>query len=123
MKGVLGNTAGQLFIEYGSYGVGLMELIASIILLFPALLFVLKKINLVDDVPARYGFHAIGGMLAGAIMTGAVFFHLATPLGIEVLHNGKSDHGSLFYAAVSVLILGYALGWNSFTRWRSSQSV
>jgi len=38
-------------------------------------------------------------------MSGAVFFHLATPLGIEVLHNGVSDGGSLFYAAVSILVL------------------
>jgi len=35
-------------------------------------------------------------------MAGAVFFHLFTPLGIEV--NG--DGGSLFRAAVSILILG-----------------
>ena len=39
-------------------------------------------------------------------MAGAVFFHLATPLGVEVLHEGKSDGGSLFYAAVSILVLG-----------------
>ncbi len=42
-------------------------------------------------------------------MTGAAFFHLVTPLGIEVLHEGKSDGGSLFYAAVSILILGIVL--------------
>ena len=42
-------------------------------------------------------------------MAGAVFFHLFTPLGIEVLHEGQSDGGSLFYAAVSILVLGIVL--------------
>jgi len=42
-------------------------------------------------------------------MAGAVFFHLFTPLGIEVLHQGKSDGGSLFYAAVSILVLGIVM--------------
>ena len=44
--------------------------------------------------------------MAAILMSGAVFFHLFTPLGIEVLHEGKSDGGSLFYAAVSILVLG-----------------
>ncbi len=44
--------------------------------------------------------------MAAVVMAGAVFFHLVTPLGIEVLHQGKSDGGSLFYAAVSILIFG-----------------
>ena len=42
-------------------------------------------------------------------MAGAVFFHLFTPLGIEVLHEGKSDGGSLFYTALSILILDVEL--------------
>jgi hypothetical protein len=44
--------------------------------------------------------------MASAIMGGAVFFHLFTPLGIVVIHEGQSDGGSLFYAATSILILG-----------------
>jgi hypothetical protein len=47
--------------------------------------------------------------MASAVMAGAVFFHLFTPLGIEVLHEGQSDGGSLFYAAVSILVLGIVL--------------
>lgn len=42
-------------------------------------------------------------------MAGAVFFHLFSPLGVVVLHDGKSDGGSLFYAALSILILGPVL--------------
>jgi len=57
----------------------------------------------------RRRWHQIGGLLASAVMAGAVFFHLFTPLGIEVLHNGESDGGSLFRAAVSILILGIVL--------------
>ena len=45
-------------------------------------------------------------MLSAGVMAGAMFFHLVTPLGIEVLHNGVSDGGSLFYAAVSIFVLG-----------------
>ncbi len=44
--------------------------------------------------------------MAAIVMAGAVFFHLFTPLGIEVLHQGKSDGGSLFYAALSILVSG-----------------
>jgi len=40
------------------------------------------------------------------VMAGAAFFHLFTPLGVEVIHEGQSDGGSLFYAAVSIVILG-----------------
>ena len=53
--------------------------------------------------------HRIGGLMASAVMLGAVFFHLFTPLGIEVLHEGESDGGSLFYAALSILVLGVVL--------------
>jgi len=42
-------------------------------------------------------------------MAGAVFFHLFSPLGIEVLHEGESDGGSLFMAAASILVLGVIL--------------
>ncbi len=47
--------------------------------------------------------------MSSMVMAGAVFFHVFTPLGIEVLHQGKSDGGSLFYAAVSILVLGIVM--------------
>ena len=40
------------------------------------------------------------------VTAGAVFFHLFTPLGIEVLSQGQPDGGALFYTAVSILICG-----------------
>ncbi len=109
MSGFLGTGIGDAFSQFGSYAVGSVELIASIVLLLLALLWLLSKMTGKSNVgvPARY--HAIGGLLASAVMAGAVFFHVFTPLGIEVLHDGKSDGGSLFYAAVSILIGGIIL--------------
>ena len=88
---------------------GSFELLTSIVLLLPALLWVLNKLSLTSSVGVRAKYHAIGGLMASAVMAGAVFFHVFSPMGIEVLHEGKSDGGSLFYAAVSVLVLGIVL--------------
>ena len=79
------------FADYGAYGVGSVELIASLMLLVPALRF-------------------FGALIASGVMTGAVFFHLFTPLGIympEFDDMGKivgDDGGLLFYNACGVLI-------------------
>ena len=109
MGGILGQTIGNLFSNVGAIGVGVAELITSLILLAPALIFILTKIGASSAKNYRSKFHRIGGGLASMIMSGAVFFHLFTPLGIEVLHQGKSDGGSLFYAAASILILGIVM--------------
>lgn len=109
MKGYIGESGGSLFMDYGSYAVGAVELITSLILLSPALFWVLKKIGMLTTTPSIYLTHALGGALASMVMAGAAFFHLATPLGIEVIHEGQNDGGSLFYAAVSILILGAAM--------------
>lgn len=106
MKSYIGESGGNLFMNYGSYAVGGVELITSLVLLAPALFFVLKKIGLLSNTPNIHVVHALGGLMASAVMSGAVFFHLFTPLGVEVIHEGKGDGGSLFYAAVSILILG-----------------
>jgi len=107
MKGFIGESGGALFMNYGSYAVGIVELVTALILLSPVLFFTLKKIGLLSKVPNIYLVHATGGVIASAVMSGAVFFHLFTPLGIEVIHEGKGDGGSLFYAAVSILVLGF----------------
>jgi len=69
----------------------------------------LHKINLLQQLPSQYLWHAVGGLLAFFVISGAAFFHLFTPLGIEVIHQGASDHGSLFYAATSIVLLGWFL--------------
>jgi len=100
---------GQWFIVNGAVAVGVVELIAALVLLSPLLMLVINKLNIMTNVPSRQCIHIVGGLLSSGVMAGAVFFHLITPLGVEVLHNGQSDGGSLFYAAVSILVLGLVL--------------
>lgn len=95
----LGSTIGNLFINYGAYGVGIFELTTSLVLLSPIVLGNREKI------------HFIGGLMASVVMAGAVFFHVVSPLGWVVLHQGQSDGGSLAYAALSILILGLVLAF------------
>ena len=73
---------------YGRIGIGVMELIASI-LLFPK-----RTIWL-------------GALLSVGLMAGALFSHL-TQLGIEV----KNDGGTLFYMALVTWILGLVVLWD-----------
>ena len=123
MQGVLGEGIGGWFINYGAFAVGSMELIASVILLSPIVFWGLKKSNLATNVPERSIMHGFGGLVSAGIMAGAVFFHLFTPLGVEVLHEGKSDHGSLFFAAVSILILGSVLFIINYITWQASKKA
>ena len=109
MQTTINQGLGTWFIHYGAYAVGTAELITSLVLLSPALFWLLHKTGINKSFPPRHLMHAIGGLMASTIMTGAVFFHLFTPLGIEVLNEGKNDHGSLFFAAVSILISGVVL--------------
>ena len=89
--GALGGWAGlPWFADYGGYGVGTVELIASILLLTP--------------------FRLYGAIIASGVMAGAVFFHLFTPLGIEMPEFDAmgniigDDGGLLFYNACAVLV-------------------
>ena len=97
---------GNLFSNYGAYAVGGFELLTSLVLLLPIFIWLLAKMGASGNSGVRAKFHRLGGAMAAMVMAGAVFFHLFTPLGIEVLHEGKSDGGSLFYAAVSILVCG-----------------
>ena len=97
--GVLGGWSGLVwFAQYGAYGVGSAELIASILLL------------------TRWW--PWGAVFALCIMSGALFFHLFTPLGVfmpvfaEGVKTGETDGGMLFIMAcltwlsAMILILG-----------------
>ncbi|MEL7311126.1 MAG: hypothetical protein AAFN07_06425 [Pseudomonadota bacterium] len=82
--GSIGLTAlAEPFTQYGAYGVGTAELIASILLLIPS---------------TRHW----GALLGFGILSGAIFFHLFTPLGISVEFPGSAEGGepSLFVMAV-----------------------
>lgn len=107
--GFLGEGIGNLFANVGSYAVGLFELATSLVLLVPLFAWLARKAIGGEVSRARAWWHRLGGAMAAVVMAGAVFFHLFSPLGIEVLHEGQSDGGSLFYAAVSILIGGIVL--------------
>ncbi|MGI9311358.1 MAG: hypothetical protein ACR2P7_07490 [bacterium] len=106
---VIGTGLGDWFAQFGAYAVGGFELLTSIVLLLPALLWIIARLGPGSTRGLRARYHRVGGLMASAVMGGAVFFHLFTPLGIEVLHQGESDGGSLFYSAVSILVLGLVL--------------
>ncbi len=74
----------EFFAYNGGYVIGAFELIASLLLINPGL--------------TRF----LGALLAVALMTGAIFFHTFTPLGINV----QGDGGVLFYMACSVWVSG-----------------
>jgi hypothetical protein len=72
---------------FSQYVIGSAELVASTLLL-------------VGLVPALRRLNALGALIAFAVMSGAVSFHLFTPLGIDP----NNDGGGLFAAAVTLLI-------------------
>jgi uncharacterized membrane protein YphA (DoxX/SURF4 family) len=74
-------------------GVGICEIIASVLIL----------------IPATQGLGAIGALM---LMTGAIFFHIATPLGVDPYGDG----GILFKEACSVWICAWLVIW-----WRRDQ--
>jgi hypothetical protein len=122
LQDVLSQGLGSWFVNNGAYAVGTVELIVSLALLSPLVFMLLKKLKLINQAPTRELVQGLGGLVATAVMTGAAFFHLATPLGIEVLHNGQSDGGSLFYAAVSILVLGLVLAAINLPQWFAARS-
>ena len=91
-----------LFEPFGRFAIGTFELTASILLFVPRL-------------------RIFGAALAIGIMSGAIFFHLFTPLGVVIL----GDHGELFTLACGVWISGWVIlalsrddvrGWIRFAR-------
>lgn len=70
---------------FGPYVIGSAELLASALLL-------------AGLVPLWRLLSALGALIAFSVMTGAVFFHLFTPLGTDP----NKDGGGLFVAAVLV---------------------
>lgn len=71
---------------FSQYVIGAAELAASAILIATMLM------------PRRRFLQPLGALLSVAIMSGAISFHLFTPLGINV----DGDGGALFYTACGV---------------------
>jgi uncharacterized membrane protein YphA (DoxX/SURF4 family) len=77
---------------FSQYVVGTAELVASIMLLLA--MFSKKPL-----------LHACGAVLSIAVISGAIFFHLFTPLGVQVLNtDGTLDGGELFALACGVWV-------------------
>ncbi|MGH1487733.1 MAG: hypothetical protein ACRBCI_16095 [Cellvibrionaceae bacterium] len=77
----------NFFSEFGGYSVALAELIAALLILVPKT-------------------RIIGASLGLVVISGAIFFHLFTPLGIDrvVDFAGNTDGGALFYTACAVFV-------------------
>lgn len=87
--------AGGLFAETGlfsQYVIGSAELAAALCLL-------------IGIHPAFRRFQAVGALIALAVMSGAVNFHLWTPLGIDP----NNDGGGLFFMACLVWVTSILL--------------
>ena len=87
--------ADGLFAQTGllsQYTIGTAELFASALLL-------------IGIAPAFRRLQAIGALIAFSVMSGAVSFHLFTPLGIDP----NNDGGGLFAAAVVIWFTSIAL--------------
>lgn len=84
---------------FSQYVVGSAEGLASALLLAGLLL-------------GRPLLQAGGALLSLAVISGAVFFHLFTPLGVQVRNtDGSLDGGELFALACGVWIAAAALIW------------
>ncbi|MFK8016794.1 MAG: hypothetical protein AB8G17_15280, partial [Gammaproteobacteria bacterium] len=88
---------GNLFARNGifsQYVIGSAELVASLLVLGGA--FLRKSLLSLG-----------GGLMATGIMSGAIIFHLFTPLGVEV----QGDGGTLFIMACLVWLSGLTLAF------------
>ncbi len=80
--------------------VGTFELIASGLLVTGALM------------TGRRWVQVAGAAMALGVISGAIFFHLFTPLGVAVVNtDGSSDGGELFLLACGVWAASAALLW------------
>jgi len=83
----------DFFRTSGGIIIGAAELVAVVLVLIPKM-------------------RGIGGLLTSGIMIGAIFFHLASPLGVTVqwMEDGQmQEDGSLFYMAIVALLSGLFL--------------
>lgn len=84
---------------FSQYVVGGAELVASALLL--------------SGLISGSGLLRLAGAgLSVAVISGAIFFHLFTPLGVQVINtDGSLDGGQLFMLACGVWLAGMALIW------------
>lgn len=84
---------------FSQYVIGTAELVASILLLTGLVL-------------GRTWLHGLGALLAIGVISGAIFFHLFTPLGVSVVNaDGTQDGGELFALACGVWVSAAIIVW------------
>lgn len=84
---------------FSQYVVGSAELVASALLLLAL-------------VTGRTLLQVLGAALSLGVISGAIFFHLFTPLGVQVRNtDGSLDGGKLFALACGVWIAAALLLW------------
>lgn len=98
-----------LFYPAGPWIIGFGELLSSLLLIgLPAIFMLANRKSLIP--PSQF----LGALIAIGIMSGAIFFHLFTPLGIEtpVEWSGKTPTAfspALFYAACASWLLALVI--------------
>lgn len=82
------------FAAWGGYTIGSIELIASVLL-------IIRRTQ------------SLGALIGFVIISGAIFFHLFTPLGVSVVIDeaGNRDGGQLFALAVGVFVSTILIMW------------
>ncbi len=91
---------------FSAYVIGSFELLASVLLLTGMLFSKLRVLQ------------TLGAALGLGVISGAIFFHLFTPLGVAVQNNdGSSDGGQLFMLACGVWISCAILLWLRRSVW------
>lgn len=82
------------FAAYGGYVIGGTELVASGLLLKPST-------------------RRLGALIGLLVISGAIFFHLFTPLGVDrvIDAEGNTDGGALFYMACGVWVSCALILW------------
>jgi uncharacterized membrane protein YphA (DoxX/SURF4 family) len=82
---------------FSQYVVGSVELVASIVLLAG---FFTRKVLI----------HSAGALMSMGVISGAIFFHLFTPLGVQVVNtDGTLDGGELFALACGVWLASFMI--------------
>ena len=94
--------------------VGTFELVASVLLLVGAAM------------SRQRAVQVLGAAMGLGVISGAIFFHLFTPLGVAVVNtDGSSDGGELFTLACGVWVACALLLWirrEVWLRWFSRQT-
>jgi len=73
LGGFLGDGIGNAFASFGPYLVGGFELLTSLVLLAPAIAWLINRVRGGTAGRGRAFWHALGGLMATAVVCGAVF--------------------------------------------------